>query len=82
MFGGLRADRLVSEQLLQDFARHLPRLWDDPQSSPEHKKRLLAVTWVTIAVQLGCETRDRVQVEFRRLENLQPPRTGVIEFCL
>src|SRR5467141_2657150 len=26
---------------LLDFARDLPRLWDDPHSSPEHKKRLL-----------------------------------------
>ena len=28
---------------LLDFARDVPKLWDDPQSSPEHKKRLLRI---------------------------------------
>ncbi len=26
-----------------DFARDMPRLWDDPRSSPEYKKRLLRI---------------------------------------
>jgi hypothetical protein len=29
---------------LLDFARDLPRLWNAPQSSPEHKKRLLRIS--------------------------------------
>jgi DNA invertase Pin-like site-specific DNA recombinase len=33
----------AQKRQLLELARDLPRLWDDPRSSPEHKKRLLRI---------------------------------------
>ena len=58
------------------FARDLPRLWDDPHSSPEHKKRLLRIalkeiiaTWEgeTIRLVLHWQGGDHTQVEFQKI---------------
>ena len=38
------------------LARDLPRLWDDPQSSPEHKKRLLRIALKEIIATSDGET--------------------------
>jgi len=58
---------------LLDFARDIQRLWDDPRSSPEYKKRLLRIALKEITA--TCETEtirlvlhwqggDHTQVEF------------------
>ena len=61
---------------LLDFARDLPRLWDDPQSSPEHKKRLLRIALKeiiatcegeTIRLVLHWQGGDHTQVEFEKM---------------
>ena len=58
------------------FARDLPRLWDDPQSLPEHKKRLLRVALKeiiatregeTICLILHWQGGDHTQVEFQKI---------------
>lgn len=61
---------------LLSFARDLPRLWDDPHSLPEHKKRLLRVALKdiiatcegeTIRLILHWQGGDHTQVEFQRI---------------
>jgi hypothetical protein len=61
---------------LLDFARDLPRLWDDPRSSPEHKKRLLRIALKeiiatceeeTIRLVLHWQGGDHTQIEFQKI---------------
>jgi excisionase family DNA binding protein len=61
---------------LLEFARDLPRLWDDPRSSPECKKRLLRIALKEIIVTCEGETirlvlhwqgGDHTQVEFQKI---------------
>jgi DNA invertase Pin-like site-specific DNA recombinase len=61
---------------LFSFARDLPILWDDPQSLPEHKKRLLRIALKeiiatcegeTIRLVLHWQGGDHTQVEFRKI---------------
>ena len=63
---------------LLDLARDLPRLWDDPRSSPEHKKRLLRIALKeiiatcegeTIQLVLHWQGGDHTQVEFRKIRS-------------
>ena len=58
------------------FARDLPSLWDDPQSLPEHKKRLLRIALKeitatcegeTIRLVLHWQGGDHTQVEFQKI---------------
>lgn len=58
------------------FARDLPRLWDDPHSLPEHKKRLLRIALKeiiatcegeTIRLVLHWQGGDHTQVEFQKI---------------
>jgi excisionase family DNA binding protein len=58
------------------LARDLPRLWDDPQSSPEHKKRLLRIALneiiatsegETIRLVLHWQGGDHTQIEFQKI---------------
>ncbi len=60
------------------FARDLPELWDDPRSSPEHKKRLLRIALKeivvtsegeTIRLVLHWEGGDHTQVEFPKIRS-------------
>jgi excisionase family DNA binding protein len=60
------------------FARDLPRLWEDPRSSPEHKKRLLRIALKeivatsegeTIRLVLHWEGGDHTQVEFPKIRS-------------
>ena len=60
------------------FARDLPLLWDDPRSSPEHKKRLLRIALKEIVVTSNGETirlvlhwegGDHTQVEFPKIRS-------------
>jgi DNA invertase Pin-like site-specific DNA recombinase len=60
------------------FARDLPRLWDDPQSLPEHKKRLLRIALKeiiatcegeTIRLVLHWQGGDHTQVEFQKIRS-------------
>jgi hypothetical protein len=61
---------------LLSFARDLPILWDDPQSLPEHKKRLLRIALKeiiatcegeTIRLVLHWQGGDHTQVEFQKI---------------
>lgn len=61
---------------LLTFARDLPGLWDDPRSSPEHKKRLLRIALKEIVVTSEGETiclvlhwqgGDHTQAEFPKI---------------
>src|ERR1039457_2750870 len=61
---------------LLSFARDLPSLWDDPQSLPEHKKRLLRIALKeivatcegeTIRLVLHWQGGDHTQVEFQKI---------------
>jgi hypothetical protein len=61
---------------LLSFARDLPKLWDDPQSLPEHKKRLLRIALreiiatcegETIRLILHWQGGDHTQVEFQKI---------------
>jgi excisionase family DNA binding protein len=63
---------------LMGFARDLPGLWDDPRSSPEHKKRLLRIALKEIVVTSEGETirlvvhwqgGDHTQVEFPKIRS-------------
>jgi excisionase family DNA binding protein len=65
---------------LMDFARDLPRLWDDPHSSPEYKKRLLRIAIKeitatcedeTIRLVLHWQGGDHTQVEFPKIHTGQ-----------
>jgi hypothetical protein len=60
------------------FARDLPRLWDDPQSFPEHKKRLLRIALKeiiatcegeTIRLVLHWQGGDHTQIEFQKIRS-------------
>lgn len=60
------------------FARDLPRLWDDPRSSPEHKKRLLRIALKeiiatsegeTIRFVLHWQGGDHTQLEFQKIRS-------------
>ena len=66
----------AQKQELLAFARELPELWDDPRSSPEHKKRLLRIALKEIVVTSEGETirfilhwqgGDHTQVEFPKI---------------
>jgi hypothetical protein len=61
---------------LLSFARDLPILWDDPQSLPEHKKRLLRIALKeiiatcegeTICLILHWQGGDHTKVEFQKI---------------
>jgi len=61
---------------LLEFARDLPRLWNAPQSSPEHKKRLLRIALKEIIATtvddkirlvLHWEGGDHTQIEFPKV---------------
>jgi hypothetical protein len=61
---------------LLEFARDLPRLWEDPRSSPEYKKRLLRIALKdiiatcegeTIRLVLHWQGGDHTQVEFQKI---------------
>jgi hypothetical protein len=63
---------------LLEFARDLPRLWDDPRSSPEYKKRLLRIALKeiiatcegeTIRLVLHWQGGDHTQVEFEKIRS-------------
>jgi excisionase family DNA binding protein len=63
---------------LVSFARDLPALWDDPQSLPEHKKRLLRIALKeiiatcegeTIRLILHWQGGDHTQVEFEKIRS-------------
>jgi excisionase family DNA binding protein len=63
---------------LLSFARDLPTLWDDPQSLPEHKKRLLRIALKeiiatcegeTIRLILHWQGGDHTQVEFEKIRS-------------
>jgi len=60
------------------LARDLPRLWDDPHSSPEHKKRLLRIALKeiiatcegeTIRLVLHWQGGDHTQLEFQKIRS-------------
>src|SRR3989449_4229464 len=60
------------------LARDLPRLWDDPHSSPEHKKRLLRIALKeiiatsegeTIRLVLHWQGGDHAQIEFQKIRS-------------
>jgi excisionase family DNA binding protein len=68
----------VQKRELLAFARDLPGLWNDPRSSPEHKKRLLRIALKeivatsegeTIRLVLHWEGGDHTQVEFPKLRS-------------
>ena len=61
---------------LLEFARDLPSLWEDPHSSPEHKKRLLRIALKeiiatcegeTIRLVLHWQGGDHTQLEFQKI---------------
>jgi len=60
------------------LARDLPRLWDDPHSLPEHKKRLLRIALKeiiatsegeTIRLVLHWQGGDHTQIEFQKIRS-------------
>ena len=66
----------IQKRELLSLARDLPILWEDPQSLPEHKKRLLRIalkeiiaTCVgeTIRLVLHWQGGDHTQVEFQKI---------------
>lgn len=68
----------IQKRELMGFARDLPGLWDDPRSSPEHKKRLLRIALKEIVVTSEGETirlvvhwqgGDHTQVEFPKIRS-------------
>jgi excisionase family DNA binding protein len=70
----------VQKRELLELARDFPRLWDDPRSSPEHKKRLLRIALKeivatcedeTIRLVLHWQGGDHTQVEFQKMRNGQ-----------
>jgi DNA invertase Pin-like site-specific DNA recombinase len=70
----------IQKRDLLDFARDLSRLWDDPRSSPEYKKRLLRIALKeitatsegeTIHLVLHWQGGDHTQVEFPRIRSGQ-----------
>jgi excisionase family DNA binding protein len=70
----------IQKRDLLDFARDLSRLWDNPRSSPEYKKRLLRIALKeitatsegeTIRLVLHWQGGDHTQVEFPRIRSGQ-----------
>jgi excisionase family DNA binding protein len=70
----------VQKRELLAFGRDLPRLWEDPQSLPEHKKRLLRIALKeiiatcegeTIRLTLHWQGGDHTQVEFQKIRTGQ-----------
>lgn len=68
----------IQKQELLDFARDVPRLWDDPGSSPEYKKRLLHIALKeitatsegeTVRLVLHWQGGDHTQVEFPKVRS-------------
>jgi DNA invertase Pin-like site-specific DNA recombinase len=68
----------VQKRELLALARDLPRLWDDPHSSPEHKKRLLRIALKeiiatsegeTIRLVLHWQGGDHTQLEFQKIRS-------------
>jgi excisionase family DNA binding protein len=68
----------IQKRELMGFARDLPGLWDDPRSSPEHKKRLLRIALKEIIVTSEGQTirlvvhwqgGDHTQVEFPKIRS-------------
>jgi len=66
------------ERELLSLARDLPRLWDDPDSLPEHKKRLLRIALKeiiatcegeTIRLILHWQGGDHTQLEFQKIRS-------------
>jgi len=66
----------TQKQELLSFARDLPRLWDDPQTMPEHKKRLLRIALKEIVATsegdairlvLHWQGGDHTQLEFGKI---------------
>jgi excisionase family DNA binding protein len=66
----------TQKQELLSFAQDLPRLWDDPRNSPEHKKRLLRIALKeiiatcegeTIRLLLHWQGGDHTQLEFQKI---------------
>jgi DNA invertase Pin-like site-specific DNA recombinase len=66
----------IQKRELLTFARDLPSLWDDPNSLPEHKKRLLRIALKEIIATCEGETihlilhwqgGDHTQVEFQKI---------------
>ncbi len=63
---------------LLTLARDVPRLWDDPYSSPEHKKRILRIALKeiiatcegdTIRLVLHWQGGDHTQLEFQKIRS-------------
>jgi DNA invertase Pin-like site-specific DNA recombinase len=70
----------VQKQELLALARDLPRLWDDPHGSPEHKKRLLRIALKeimatsegdSIRLVLHWQGGDHTQLEFPKFRTGQ-----------
>jgi len=70
----------AQKQELLTLARDLPRLWDDPHSSPEHKKRLLRIALKeimatseddSIRLVLHWQGGDHTQLEFQKIRTGQ-----------
>ncbi len=68
----------IQKRELMGFAQDLPGLWNDPRSSPEHKKRLLRIALKEIVVTSEGETirlvvhwqgGDHTQVEFPKIRS-------------
>jgi excisionase family DNA binding protein len=68
----------IQKRELLDFARDVPRLWDDPRSSPEYKKRMLRVALKeitatsegeTVRLVLHWQGGDHTQVEFPKVRS-------------
>ena len=66
------------EREMLSLARDLPRLWDDPDSLPEHKKRLLRIALKEIVATCEGETirlilhwqgGDHTQLEFQKIHS-------------
>ena len=66
------------ERELLSLAQDLPRLWDDPDSLPEHKKRLLRIALKEIVATCEGETirlilhwqgGDHTQMEFQKIRS-------------
>jgi excisionase family DNA binding protein len=77
-----RQHPLTSQQRseLMDLARDLPRFWEHPRSSPEHKKRLLRIALKDIIATSEAETirlvlhwqgGDHTQLEFPKMRRGQ-----------
>ena len=68
----------AQKQELLNFARDLPRMWDDPQTMPKHKKRLLRIALKEIVATsegdiirlvLHWQGGDHTQLEFDKIRS-------------